>query len=1031
MRVQSQTIPEMPSSTPSIDAAKEIKTVQELAPPPDSADMRTATDVAKNPATDSNPNETLIKNSNDSIRHLFSGIEKLTAKHDQRLRTVTTHIKDALVMLHDLENNEHTTPKRQRQQLIETRKLLRQATLSLTNRTHIKSLEGKKNDAASKQEAKIRSSVESELKTLLLALTSNINARLKAESSTTSMTDMPPAETRAGAMSVVPVPVKQANKLILRGLSFDKPIKDQIADCDAALAELTKALSDIDTRYSAVSGKAKVKVSKLIELDNAHELLHRSKQDLEGLKHSLEAYQSPTAVKNICFAKKKELEAAEKALRDSGRADQPVTSALLKFIEKRKVVLDNIAEDPKNHDALSLLGKAGPANPFQKLNYAKVQKQNVAVTKATNHLLAELSNAKSDKEFEAIAESIHLDEFTERTLLMRLISQAEGISDVDKAFGESLNHVLSHQDWAPVTSDITMPVAISNEGLVTTTAVTTELVCQGTVMTDTSRVKILSDDSPIKPDHFNDLKNPVTIDEKGNKKVSTGGIRSRGTQEVKNPTMAAHTSVSVDGKLVFGATRQGVLDPYGHTESTLKKKDDAEVAELARYLIGQSILHPTQVSMGDDSATASPQVSNPRFVNQNYSKALDTITEYLVNTSDGKKIFEKHFFNKNVNFSHLSKDEARDRVKDFAEFLLKNQTPENNAALAKIVIKSEELQLILREQGALNRARVTLLMEIERNPEMRRRIAENKPILLSSISLLTPDNLRQKLFDKIKLDGFNERQMLEIQTRAWNDLQQEINAGGFVVNGKTVQGTILTFNFGVNINAFNPATKSSVVGESVSGFEHSNKHNNHASLQRLVGIDKSKATAPSLVDDHVKSQLERLTSEKDPNIREEIQHNIDVVIELSRQISDIYLGKKYKAAGNDPYKMASRLAVLSFILGGGTTFNCKSGKDRTGQLDTEAKTLAVQIATIGRVPDPDAEKTPLQKLQLATMAFHDESRVRMQQYSTGYMGSKLDGVDQVFDNMVTAPRQIFEEYIAERDRRKFEFIGNAPYTGSM
>ena len=76
-----------------------------------------------------------------------------------------------------------------------------------------------------------------------------------------------------------------------------------------------------------------------------------------------------------------------------------------------------------------------------------------------------------------------------------------------------------------------------------------------------------------------------------------------------------------------------------------------------------------------------------------------------------------------------------------------------------------------------------------------------------------------------------------------------------------------------------------------------------------------------------------------------------IVRELVEQIRDIWTAGTYKSdADNDIYKMTSRLALLAHKIGATPMWNCKSGKDRTGHLDAEAKFLAAEIRSLGHVP---------------------------------------------------------------------------------
>ncbi|MDR1303116.1 MAG: hypothetical protein LBJ81_00665 [Puniceicoccales bacterium] len=101
-----------------------------------------------------------------------------------------------------------------------------------------------------------------------------------------------------------------------------------------------------------------------------------------------------------------------------------------------------------------------------------------------------------------------------------------------------------------------------------------------------------------------------------------------------------------------------------------------------------------------------------------------------------------------------------------------------------------------------------------------------------------------------------------------------------------------------------------------------------------------------------------------------------IVVQLAHQIADIWRSDQHKTNATEPYAIQSRIALLTYQLGLSTTFNCKSGKDRTGILDTETKNLAMEIEMNGGiVPESyhtldDREKYNLSSMVDASGANH-------------------------------------------------------------
>jgi hypothetical protein len=195
----------------------------------------------------------------------------------------------------------------------------------------------------------------------------------------------------------------------------------------------------------------------------------------------------------------------------------------------------------------------------------------------------------------------------------------------------------------------------------------------------------------------------------------------------------------------------------------------------------------------------------------------------------------------------------------------------------------------------------------------------------------------------------------------------------------------LLFNFGSNLQQFDPKARA-LLAKDVS-------RKNAKSIKKLLGnsatiaknsfnphdIDlereKGAFTENSLVGKFLKSDA----SERDKKI----------VIQLAHQIADIWQSQRCAIDGSEPYAIQSRLALLTYKLGLSTTFNCKSGKDRTGVANAEINNLAIEIEINGGiVPKPYHSLDDRERLNLGRMVT-DSGANHVTRACTGLQGLKI------------------------------------------
>lgn len=286
-----------------------------------------------------------------------------------------------------------------------------------------------------------------------------------------------------------------------------------------------------------------------------------------------------------------------------------------------------------------------------------------------------------------------------------------------------------------------------------------------------------------------------------------------------------------------------------------------------------------------------------------------------------------------------------------------------------------------RVQANVNRAKETLAAIIASDPQKlaAAKNGETVTLRLASISLLTPDLKRSKL----GLGGVandNERLMLQEQLAAWNAVSGEQTLAHVKDNNGQpikVEVEVVPMNFGVNLGAIGGLQTVDRTGL-LTGWTRANDTNRTA-LNKLLGDHQARPLG-GWVGEFLSS-----------NAAEDKKR---IVRELAAQIDAIWNSESYRKGGTDPYKIVSRLAVLTHELGATPVWNCKSGKDRTGELDVEAKFLATQIQLKGEVPAPGHEHTSEGKAQFMQMALNSGNQ-EMQRLNVGVMGFKLEGMGGV------------------------------------
>ena len=430
------------------------------------------------------------------------------------------------------------------------------------------------------------------------------------------------------------------------------------------------------------------------------------------------------------------------------------------------------------------------------------------------------------------------------------------------------------------------------------------------------------------------------------------GVASGNRTQGRHAANLAHSQIAnEDGEVVFAGLRHGIVDSYRIVPDQLARMPEAKL----RQLIADTLLDDDQWRQF---------VSDRRGGSTGRARLLDQSAD-LIRSGDAEAV-------------RLAAGRARQAA---------NRNAARELATAAIIA----------------------------NPALRSRAlaAGEITVDLDSVSLVTPDVLRERGGRE------EERTYLANQIEALNSLagQPFTVRIGNEYRSREVQVTVRPrmFNFGVNAYAIGSGRGSSLL-KGFMGWEQADRMNRE-SLAALIGdpdrTDEVGGEAgrllawlegsshPEEVPDAIKVTVSPNAhlagnSERQRTAFDDHARRAEAIRRVAGQIKEIFSSRSHRRGGNEPYKLASRVALLSNLLGRSTCYNCKSGKDRTGHLDAAAKLLAVDAAA-GRHPAPDAPPDQRRSTNFVLKT----GNLEMQQHNTGLRGYKLSFVPALFSQLIS------------------------------
>lgn len=263
-----------------------------------------------------------------------------------------------------------------------------------------------------------------------------------------------------------------------------------------------------------------------------------------------------------------------------------------------------------------------------------------------------------------------------------------------------------------------------------------------------------------------------------------------------------------------------------------------------------------------------------------------------------------------------------------------------------------------RKQGTKNRAQEVIAAALFSQPDRLKKALAGDTVKLRLVSTSLLTNTTYIV---------NEANMLRDQMNAWDSLSKE----PITLPVRNSKGEIQHVKIDLEVSAFNFGVNELALKLKLGNF--ASDEYNITGLHQLFGSDLSPdGTLGGWVGEYLATE----------------PHNAEKVRELSLQIKTIWQNKSHHADEQEPYKAAERLAILGYEIGAVPCWNCKSGKDRTGMLDSEIKREVISYQQRQKLSEPGNPFDGSNK-ELLKEIIINSGNPEIQYYNTGVKGNKV------------------------------------------